>query len=162
MLPIRDAVESDGPAIAAIYNAHIDRGDCTMDLVHWQPEEVSRRIVELDPREAWLAAVEQQTVVGWGAVRKYSPRGGYRTCCETSIYVTPEATGGGIGQALMDALLARSVALGYHLVVVRIFADNRRSLRFHERNGFANVGILHEAGLIDGKWIDVAILEKLL
>lgn len=161
-LEIRDAVQADGAAIAAIYNAHIDRRDCTMDLEHWQADVVTQRIVDLDPREAWIVAAEQDAVVGWGAVRKYSPRAGYRNCCETSIYVAPDVTGQGIGQRLIEALLSECQSLGYHLVVVRIFADNRRSRAFHERNGFSTVGILHEAGQINGQWIDVAILQRLI
>lgn len=162
LLTIRDAMEDDSSSIAEIYNRHIDRGDCTMDLEHWRPGDVRQRIVDIDPREAWIVATEQDAVVGWGAVRKYSPRAGYRTCCETSIYVAPEATGRGIGQQLIDALVAQCQALDYHLIVVRIFADNRRSRAFHERNGFSTVGILSEAGQINGRWIDVAILQRVL
>jgi L-amino acid N-acyltransferase YncA len=35
-------------------------------------------------------------------------------------------------------------------------------MRLYERHGFQMVGIYHEQGMLDGRWVDVMIIEKLL
>jgi L-amino acid N-acyltransferase YncA len=35
-------------------------------------------------------------------------------------------------------------------------------MRQYERRGFRTVGIDQEQGLLDGKWVDVIVVEKLL
>ena len=156
------ATPHDATAIAEIYNAHVDRRDCTMDLDHWAGEAVAERIRDSHVREAWLTAAEGDAVQGWAVVRPYSDRRGYRTTCEISLYIRPERTSCGIGQALFDQLVGRACQLDYHLAISRIFAANDGSIRFHRRNGFTIAGTLHEAGYIDGKWIDVVIMERVL
>jgi hypothetical protein len=38
---------------------------------------------------------------------------------------------------------------------------NVTGLRLYERHGFQTVGIYHEQGMLDGRWIDVIVMEKL-
>ena len=40
-------------------------------------------------------------------------------------------------------------------------ADNQRSIAFHRRYGYELVGIQKEIGHMEGKWTDVAILQRL-
>jgi L-amino acid N-acyltransferase YncA len=39
---------------------------------------------------------------------------------------------------------------------------NQAGIRLYERFGFRTVGTYHEQGLIDGRWVDTIIMEKLL
>jgi len=41
-------------------------------------------------------------------------------------------------------------------------ANNSAGLALYTRTGFTRVGIYREQGLLDGKWVDVVIMEKLL
>ena len=96
-----------------------------------------------------------------GVVKKYSPRPGYDLCCETSIFLERSLVGRGLGKPLQQELLNRAVALGYHHVVAKIWADNAGSIRFHERFGYEMVGVQREIGWVGGKWRDVAIMQKI-
>ena len=49
-----------------------------------------------------------------------------------------------------------------HTVYALITADNRKSLRFHEKLGFTPAGVLKKCGFKLGCWHDVAWLEKAL
>lgn len=69
--------------------------------------------------------------------------------------------GRGLGKPLQQELLNRAVALGYHHVVAKIWADNAGSIRFHERFGYEMVGVQREIGWVGGKWRDVAIMQKI-
>ena len=41
-------------------------------------------------------------------------------------------------------------------------ARNEVGRRLYERCGFMPVGTYHEHGLLDGAWVDVLVMEKLL
>jgi GNAT superfamily N-acetyltransferase len=57
-----------------------------------------------------------------------------------ALYVRPAWWSTGTGRALMDRVLARSEAAGYHAVVLWVLRDNQRARRFYERAGFAPDG----------------------
>ena len=56
----------------------------------------------------------------------------------------------------------RARALGYHKIVLSAFPSNQAGLRLYEKFDFRTVGIYHEQGLIDRRWVDTIIMEKLL
>jgi phosphinothricin acetyltransferase len=79
-----------------------------------------------------------------------------------SVYVAREQRGKGIGDALLSALEVRARALGYHKMVLAAFPSNAPGMRLYERHEFQTVGIYHEQGLIDDRWVDVIVMEKIL
>ena len=132
-----------------------------MDIHPVGPDKFQKIHENLGAREVLLVAETDRTI-GWGAVRKYSDRYGYRVCCETSIYLTLTETGQGYGSQLQKELLQAVERFNYHHVLVRIMAVNQESIRFHEKFGFELVGILREVGYFDNRWHDVAIMQRLL
>lgn len=116
----------------------------------------------LAEREALLVIEEEGTVVGWGIIRQYSEREGYRFTGETSVFLARSHTGRGLGTQLQRALLERCEVFGYHHLVAKIFADNDQSIRMHRNFGYELVGVQREVGMVDGVWRDVAIMQLLL
>jgi GNAT superfamily N-acetyltransferase len=57
-----------------------------------------------------------------------------------ALYVRPAWWSTGTGHALMDRVLARSVAAAYSSITLWVLRDNRRARRFYERAGFAPDG----------------------
>ena len=51
--------------------------------------------------------------------------------------------------------------MGYHKVVLAAFPSNAPGMRLYERHGFDTVGVYREQGMLDGRWVDVVIMEKL-
>ena len=78
------------------------------------------------------------------------------------MLVHRRARGHGIGTALMDVLIARGSALGKHVMVAGIDADNRGSIRMHERLGFEQTGHLKEVGFKFGRWLDLVFMQRRL
>lgn len=155
---VRDAVLEDAGSIAFIHRQSVEAADCTMAAA-LTAQEVIEQLQAPKEREAWLVLLDSQAVVGWGVVKAYSPRPGYRPACETSIFLERSLLGQGHGRALQQALLDRSQGLGYHHVVAKIWAANQGSLRFHQSFGFELVGIQREIGYVAGKWRDVALMQ---
>ncbi len=159
---IRLARLADAAAIAEIHNQSIIAGGSTMEDEPKTVEEVERRLASLGPREGFWVLVEDEEVVGWGLIKRYSPRTGYRFACETAVYVDRQRLGQGVGSRLKKALITRCKELGYHHMVAKIFASNVASIEYNKRLGYEVVGRQKEIGFKDGRWCDVVIMQLIL
>jgi phosphinothricin acetyltransferase len=163
MIDVRDATESDLPPILEIYN----------DVVATSTAIYRDEPATLDDRRSWFAArvaerqpvlvaVDSETVVGFAAFGGFRPWPGYRFTVEHSVHVRASHRGRGVGSALMTPLIDRATALGMHVMVAGVDADNEASLRFHERLGFERVAHMKEVGFKFGRWLDLILLQRLL
>jgi L-amino acid N-acyltransferase YncA len=86
----------------------------------------------------------------------------YDHVADFSVYVERERRGQGIGRQLLDRLVDRARAIGFHKMVLAAMPYNAAGIALYSRVGFSRVGVYHEQGHLDGKWVDVVIMEKLL
>jgi phosphinothricin acetyltransferase len=100
--------------------------------------------------------------VGWGSLNPFNPRDCYRHVADFSIYVERGYRGKGVGRALLERLVEVARALGYHKMVLSAFPTNTGGMALYERLGFRTVGIYKEQGMLDGRWVDTIVMEKLL
>lgn len=161
-LKIRPAKGRDYGAIAAIYNEAIAQGSITMDTQPYTVQSVQAITHKMTDRETLLVGEAAGRVIGWGKVKRYSDRPGYRFCCETSVYLSFASAGQGYGALLLCALIERAQAHGYRHIVAKILAVNQRSIRFHQRFGFEIVGTQKGIGFINQTWHDVVIMQCLI
>ena len=160
---IRPATEADLPALLAIYN----------DAVANTTAIWNDAIVDLGNRKAWLAARLAQgypvlvadddgTVAGYGTFGDFRPFDGYRFSVEHSVYVAEAMRRRGIASALIAALIERAQALGKHMMIAGIAADNDGSLALHAELGFVETGRMAEVGFKFGRWLDLVFMQKTL
>lgn len=161
-LIIREAVQSDAAAIALIYNQGIADRIATLETEERTPEERRQWLAARGPRHPVLVAERDGTVVGWGSLNQFNSRKAYDFVADFSVYVEREWRGKGVGGALLRALIARGKLLGYHKMVLSAFPWNTAGMALYEKYGFRTVGIYKEQGLLDGKWVDTIIMEKIL
>lgn len=163
MYTIGPAGRSHADAVARIYTDAILARDSTMLLDPVSGPEIESKLTSLSGRETILVAVDpNNAVLGWGTVKLYSDRPGYRLTCETSIFVDGAYRGQGVGKNLQVALMDFARKTGFHHILVRIWAQNQKSISLHSKLGFTLVGIQKEIGHVDSKWIDVAVMQCLL
>jgi phosphinothricin acetyltransferase len=67
-----------------------------------------------------------------------------------------------MGRLLLEALEERARQIGYHKLVLAAFPTNAAGMRLYARRGFQVVGTYHEQGMLDGRWVDVIVMEKIL
>ena len=67
-----------------------------------------------------------------------------------------------MGRALLQHLLALARTAGYHKMVLATFPHNEAGVTLYRKLGFTPVGVYHEQGMLDGRWVDVLIMERLL
>ena len=155
-LQIRDLRPGDWPGVAGIYEAGVATRNATFETAvpaweKWDARHLAR------PR---LVAVEAGEVVGWAALSPVSARACYAGVTEDSVYVAPGRQGQGVGQALLEELVARSEAEGIWTLQTSIFPENRASLALHLRCGFRVVGVRERIAQLDGVWRDTVLLER--
>lgn len=162
MLKIRDATLGDATVIAEIYSESIAIGDSTMHDEPKTAEAIRSQMEGFSDREGFMVLERDGFIVGWGVIKLYSHRTGYRFCCETSVFLRRSETRNGYGSYLKKAVIERCREYGYHHLLARIFADNEGSIEYNRSLGYELVGIQREIGFKDGRWQDVAIMQLVL
>ena len=102
------------------------------------------------------------TIIGWGSLNAFNPRESYRFVADFSVYVERAWRGKGVGTVLLARLIELAREHGYHKMVLSGFPFNARGVALYEKMGFRTVGVYEEQGLLDGRWVDTIIMEKLL
>jgi len=159
---IRPATIDDTAAICAIHNEGIVDRIATLDTVLRTPEGTQAWLAERGPRLPVIVAHLDGGVAGWASLNRFNPRTAYDSVADFSVYVSREHRGKGIGRLLLDALINRARAIGYHKMVLAALAHNQAGLSLYTHAGFTRVGIYREHGQLDGRWVDVVIMEQLL
>ncbi len=163
MIPaIRDARALDFARITAIYADHVLNGFGSFEEVPPSHEEMLERFGRvIDAGLPYLVAVDGPMVQGYAYATAYRPRSAYRFTVEDSIYVAPEAQGRGIGVALLETLVSRCVVAGMkQLVAVIGDSSNMSSIAVHRKCGFRHVGVLHDVGFKQQRWLDAVIMQR--
>ncbi|MGH9190333.1 MAG: GNAT family N-acetyltransferase [Acidimicrobiales bacterium] len=159
---VRLAQPSDAEAIRSIYNPEVVGTTATFDLV---PRTLADQHVWLDEHAgahpAIVADVDGE-VVGFGSLGPYRSRPAYSTTVEDSVYVRDDWRGHGCGRALLGELVRLGGVHGFHSVMGRIVGGHEASIRLHRACGFELVGVEREVGRKFGRWLDVAVMQRLL
>lgn len=163
-IDIRAATVDDLADVLEIYNEVIAHSTAVYALA---PATLAERHAWFAARTAAgypvLVAVADGAVVGFASFGEF--RGawqGYRYSVEHSVHVRAERRGQGVGSALLQALFPLAAAMGRHVMLGAIDADNAGSIRMHERLGFVRVAHLREVGHKFGRWLDLVFLQRYL
>jgi L-amino acid N-acyltransferase YncA len=157
---VRPAGAGDAAAMAIIYNEGIRDRVATFETRERSVDDVRAWLGS--PRHPVLVAERDGVLVGWIAASKYRDRDCYAGIAEFSVYVRRSERGRGIGDALMTAFIPACEAAGLWKLVSRIFPQNAASRALCTRHGFREVGTYRRHGRLDGVWMDVVIVERLL
>ena len=159
---IRDSRPEDVPSIHATYSHWVQHGLASWELEPPEEAEIARRREHLlDAGYPYLVAEREGHVVGYAYASAYRARPGYRYCCENSVYVAPGRHRGGIGERLLNELIARCEALGFRQMIAVIGdSANEPSIRLHARCGFARAGLLPSIGWKHGRWVDSVLMIR--
>lgn len=159
---IRHAKPADAAAILEIYNHEVLHETSTFDLV---PRTLETQRAWIEARSGALSAlvaVDHTEVVGFGALNEYRDRAAYSTTVEDSVYVSRAHPRRGIGRALLEALITQAADSGFHTMMARIEASGTASRALHAACGFDLVGVERQTGRKFGRWLDVAIMQRML
>lgn len=161
-MEVRLAKRADAEAIRQIYNREVTSSTVTFDMV---PRSLDAQLAWLDAHAGAhpaIVAVADGVVVGFGSLSPYRDRPGYATTVEDSVYVHHDHRGLGAGRALLDELIRLARDHGFHSAMARIVDSHAASIALHTSCGFNLVGVEREVGRKFGRWLSVAVMQRML
>ena len=159
---IRLATIADAEVIRTIYNVEVTETTHTFDMVPRtlveQQEWLTSRLGALTV----LVAEDAGEVVGFASLSSYRDRPAYRTTVEDSVYVARSHQGQGVGKLLLNAVVVAARSRGFHTIMARIVDGHEASIQLHRSVGFELVGVEREVGRKFHRWLDVALMQRML
>jgi phosphinothricin acetyltransferase len=159
---IRPANMEDAAAIAEIYNQGIEDRVATYET----------RLRSAVDQQAWLRSIAGRypavvaqadgEIVGWAGAGPYRDRECYRGIGEFSMYVHRDWRRRGVGDQLLAGVINEAERLGLWKLLARVFLFNEPSRALCRKHGFREVGVYEKHARLDGQWLDVVIVERLI
>jgi phosphinothricin acetyltransferase len=160
LLAVRPATAEDASAICTIYNQGIEDRLATLETELRTPEERRQWLGARGARHPVIVAEAEGAVVGWASLNAFNPRAAYDHVADISVYVERRWRGRGAGRRLLERLTELAREIGYHKLVLAAFPFNDAGMALYRRMGFATVGVYREQGVLDGRWVDVIVMER--
>lgn len=157
-MTIRLAEIRDVEDIRSIYSQYIDSAITFQESLDSKSDFV-QKIGQTLSEYPYLVWEEEGRVLGLAYASPLRGQAAYRYSAELSIYLDQDRHGKGMAQKLyrgvMDILRLQHV----HNVYAYVTLPNPKSVGFHEKMGFEEMGTLKQVGYTDGAWQDVMIFE---
>jgi L-amino acid N-acyltransferase YncA len=162
LVRIRNANLDDAAAIAEIYNQGIDDRIATYETKRRSAKDQRTWLESIAGRYPAVVAERQAEIIGWAAAGPYRDRECYRGIGEFSMYVRRDWRRRGVGDVLLGHLIDEAERLGLWKLLSRIFPFNEASRALCRKHGFREVGTYEKHARLDGRWLDVVIVERLI
>jgi phosphinothricin acetyltransferase len=160
---VREATISDIECIAKIYNEGIEDRIATLETRLRSNEDMIEWLKNRSEKHKVLVVEDEKGIVyGWASLNVFNSRCCYSGVVDLSIYIARDMRGKGLGKLLLDSLLKTAKDVGFHKLVLSTFKLNEAGQRLYKSLGFREVGTYEKQGILDDKWIDVTVMEKLL
>lgn len=161
MLPVTIGTASaqDAAAVQAIYNHYIRH-----TVVNFASTEKTQGEVEamIATRPAFFVARRGGEVLGFATYAQFRGGDGYARCMEHTILLRPDASGAGLGRALLTAVEDHARAGGAHSIFAGVAAENVAGRAFHAAMGYREAALLPQTGWKFGRWLDLVLMQKFL
>lgn len=148
-------------ACAELYNYYIENTCITLEEEPVTPEEFGARVARVTKDYPYIVARDGAgKTIGYAYLDVFNSRSAYRCTADLSIYVDHACRHGGVGQKLYTEIERLGRERGIENIISIITSDNAGSLRFHRKNGFTEVGVMHAVAFKFGKYLDVSFFQK--
>ena len=159
---IRTPSVDDSAAIAEISNQGIEDRVATFETELRSAGDQLAWLRSIAGRYPAVVAEIDGQIIGWAGAGPYRERECYRGIGEFSMYVRRNWRGRGVGDLLVSALIREAEQLRLWKLVSRIFPFNEASRALCRKHGFREVGVYEKHARLDGRWLDVVIVERLI
>lgn len=159
---IRPVKIEEAVALCEIYNFYVENTTITFEETSVSVDEFAKRIQDVSAAHPWLVSEVDGDIVGYGYAGTWKPRGAYRYCVESTMYLAQSAMGKGYGTALYQQLIDELRKRGVHSILAGIATPNEPSFALHKKLGFEQVGLFRQVGKKFDRWLDVAYWELIL
>ncbi|MCG8540184.1 MAG: arsinothricin resistance N-acetyltransferase ArsN1 [Clostridia bacterium] len=159
----RGAILEDIPSITTIYNEGIEDKIATLETRLRTKDEMRSWLIDRSDKHKVVVGEDKKGVIlGWASLNQFNSRCCYSGVADISIYVKREMRGKGVGKGLLNFLTEVGKEQGFHKLVLSMIDSNISGKKLYLSSGFREVGTYINQGIIDGKWVNITIMEKLL
>lgn len=162
MVLIREANLKDIEPIMDIYNQGIEDRIATLESEAKDLLYMKNWFEQHRDRYKVIVAEQEGDVLGWAAINQYSSRCAYAGVGDLSIYIAREYRGKGVGSLLLKEMEKVAIENGFYKIVLFTFPYNKIGQALYNKNGFQEVGTFKNQGILDGKFVDVMAMEKMI
>lgn len=159
---VREAKNADILSILEIYNQGIEDRIATLETEQKDESYMMKWFSLHQERYKVIVAVVENEIVGWASLNPYNAREAYKGVADLSIYIARNNRGKGIGSVLLQEIEEHAVKNSFHKIVLFTFSFNGLGQGLYRKRGFREVGVFQNQGILDGKYVDVMAMEKLL
>lgn len=156
---VRPATAADLPAIQRIYAPLVIDTFASFEESVPDIAELTDRMFAR-PRMPWLVAVDAGAVIGYACASRHRQRPAYRWSADSSVYISADHRGRGLGRLLYRQLIAEVTGLGYLTLFAGIALPNEASVGLHEAMGFELLGVFRNVGYKKESWRDVGWWQR--
>jgi phosphinothricin acetyltransferase len=159
---VRDVKLSDIPFITKIYNQGIEDRIATLETRLRDNAEMEEWLTTRGDRYKVIVIEDQEGIVrGWTSINVFNSRCCYSGVGDLSIYVERDMRGRGLGKILLESLLETARKQDFHKLVLSTLEFNKAGKRLYKILGFREVGTYVNQGVLEGKFVNITIMEKL-
>lgn len=159
---IRLATINDIKDVLSIYNEGIEDRIATLEtetkdlnyMIDWFNKHLDRYKT--------IVAELYGEIIGWASLNQYNSRKAYDGVADLSVYIKKAYRGKGIGGKLLSAIEIHASENGFHKIVLSTFPFNELGQGLYKKKGYREVGVFKNQGKLDGEFVDVMVMEKLL
>jgi L-amino acid N-acyltransferase YncA len=159
---IRKATETDIESIQTIYNEGIEDRIATLETEKKDYCFMKNWFENHNGRYHIIVAEEEGEILGWASLNPYNNRAAYLGVADLSLYISRENRGKGIGGKLLESIQTLAKENDFHKIVLFTFPFNQLGQGLYRNKGFREVGVFKDQGILNGQYVDVMAMEKLL
>ncbi|MFK7925519.1 MAG: N-acetyltransferase family protein [Bacteroidia bacterium] len=159
MISFRLAQQKDAASILAIYAPFVRETHVSFEYEIPSEAEIWGRVQKTLEHYPWIVALANDQVIGYAYAGSFRYRTAYSWSTESSIYLSPQARGKGLGRVLYQRLLDLLKLQGFQTVYAGISLPNPISQHLHQSMGFRHLQVFPRIGFKEGQWHDVDFWE---
>lgn len=156
----RAASIKDVESILNIYNQGIEDRIATLEEDQKNIGYMTEWFNNHNGRFEVIVIENDDELVGWASLNPYSNRYAYAGVADLSIYIRRDYRGKGVGSNLLKDIERIALKNHFNKIVLFTFPFNNLGQRLYRKNGYREVGVFKNQGKLDGRFVDVMIMEK--
>lgn len=161
MILIREANMNDLEPIMNIYNQGIEDRIATLESETKDLSYMKDWFDQHKGRYKIIVAEQEGHILGWSSINQYSSRCAYAGVGDLSIYIARDHRGKGVGSLLLKEIEKHAIENGFYKIILFTFPFNEMGQALYKKNGYREVGIFKNQGILDGEFVDVMAMEKM-
>ena len=161
-ITFEDLKEEDLDEIVEIYNYYILNTTVIFFKKPFSKEEMKRLLYFDNAKYKTFVIKSLNKLCGYVVLGQYKKREAYDETAEISIYLKDDYMGKGIGDFAIKFIENYAKEQKMHTLIASICAENAKSIKLFEKNGFVKCAHYREIGKKFGKLLDVVDYQKII